>query len=197
MRKRIAIDIDGVLANFNLAFSKKALDIGVNTKIIQTEEVEVWDWPTQQLDWTEKEYTDTWEALKNSYNWWMTLEPIISVGHNFEDEVDFINDAILDNDIYFITHRCNTLGFNATMQSHLWLESVGIQAHNATVIASGTKGPLAAALGIDVVIDDKLDNLWDFKLNNVNAVCRAWKYNTRWSPRVDSITEFIRKYIYS
>src|SRR6185295_10886293 len=119
---RVAIDVDGVVADFTTAYSTAALVLGYpGAREMSTPEVETWDWPKQQFGWTEKMEEDLWKFVKSQYNWWMTLTP-----HIKPHEVEMLNAAIKLHDIYFITNRPRTKGLSAEVQTRHWLDSVGV-----------------------------------------------------------------------
>lgn len=156
---RVSFDVDGVLADFVLAFTREAYHIKVNyltwsapgtyVDVYSTAEQKEWhfDWPTEF-------YEEVWANIDQTHNWWMGLEPLVNL-----EEINAINYLIKNHDVYFITSRKRTLGFPACKQTSLWLESIGINASHAVVIATqaGKKHELINALDIDCHIDDKIE----------------------------------------
>jgi hypothetical protein len=63
-------------------------------------------------------------------------------------------------DIIFLTKRPTTSGATAQLQSQRWLNSKGFRLPSVYVV-SGSRGRIAAALGLDLVIDDTLENCVD------------------------------------
>lgn len=185
--RRIGLDIDGVLADFVYAFTQHAKRIGASEGPVYTTRFQqVWDF--------DFDTSATWKSLKQTFNWWMTVPPLVSAG-----EIEAINQVLRNHQVYFITTRPSTLGFHADQQARLWLQSTGITPHLMPVeqvIATkgGTKGTVASGLGIEVFLDDHVDNLNDLKAAGVKAVCRDWPYNQDWDgPRVSRIHDFFKE----
>lgn len=184
---RIAIDVDGVLSNFNKGFSRLAQNIGIDTPELDTPDVLVWNWPIEQLEWTKNELDLTWKAVRDSYNWWMTLEPIICIY-----EIAIINEIIDYNDVYFITTRPDTMGLSAEAQTRYWLEGIGINvARKAGVISTKhNKGALAKSLDIKLALDDHIINLENYIAHDIIAIARTWEYNKQFTPGIKNIADF-------
>lgn len=178
------IDIDGCLAEFTEKFSEEAVILGVIDK------------PFTQGDQTQWAYrfndVDVWAKVRSTYNWWMTLNPIVS-----QDEINLLNDTIRSHQVYFITARPKTKGLSADMQTRYWLSSIGVQVDHAQVIAtqSGKKGILCKALDLDVALDDKPSEVQDIRKYGVYCYTRRWPYNnsSENAPHVDSLSEFLEK----
>lgn len=171
---RVSFDVDGVIADFVLSFTREAYKVSklfpIDVDIYRTNEQKVWKFP-----WPNDFYDEVWEEIDNTYNWWMTLEPIVTT-----QEVAAINFLIKEHDVYFITSRKRTLGLPACKQTSLWLESIGINASHAVTIATqpDKKHQLINALDIDCHIDDK-PNIIELVNNHSGAIScvRRWEYN--------------------
>ena len=182
---RVQIDVDGVLADFTLAFTHLAAEW----------ELTDYSWPTTEQDsWDFNFDTEfVWKVVKDSYNWWMLLVPLVT-----PEEVNKLNEVIEKHDVYFVTNRPSTKGLSAEMQTRYWLSSIGVLVDHASVIATkvGTKGKLAAALNIDIAIDDKPENIMEISAENITCVVRAWKYNEKLPhKRVYSLKQFLEEYL--
>src|SRR3990167_10651921 len=175
----IAIDIDGVLANFTTAYTKVAVELGLLAAPISPYDQSTWrfDFPADPV----------WREIDQRWNWWMTLEPIVS---NYE--VSIINMLISFNNVYFLTNRrSGKMGLSAKTQSEYWLGGVGIDIPHAQVIPCESKGELAKALGVTLAIDDKPENIFDIRTKGIDCVVRRWKYNEHVAdPVVYDIEEF-------
>lgn len=179
---RLLIDIDGVLAEFTTSFSKIAAELGLVEAPFGSSDVEQWQWIPKESE------GQVWDVVKSSYNWWMSLEPLIG-----PQEVTLLNDMIDKHDVYFVTSRPRTKGLSAEKQSEYWLSGIGVNTDKASVIATktGTKGALASALNIDIGWDDHLQNLADLHKHGVIAVARPWKYNDSWvMPKCSNVYSF-------
>ena len=63
-------------------------------------------------------------------------------------------------DIIFLTKRPTTLGVTAQVQSQRWLEAKGFRLPSVYVVSS-SRGRIAAALRLDIVVDDTPENCVD------------------------------------
>lgn len=190
-RRRLLIDLDGVIANFTQAYCNAAIINNLpGARSFRQDEILSWDWVQEQLGWTRAQEDELWRWIRNQQNWWMSMEPLVS-----ESEIEQLNYAIRDHDIYFVTARPRTRGLTAETQSRYWLEGIGVHAAQASVIASRTKGQVAAGLDIEVALDDSLKNLQDLQQHGILAVARHWEYNKEWpGPAVLNLGSFLRKY---
>ncbi len=129
----VMFDVDGVLANFGKGYD--ALCRKLNKQP-----------PGPDAPWDAKWDDDVWREIKTSHTWWTELPAI-------PDSNAFFRIAILKGEIYFVTARP---GIDVKRQTERWLMCRGIE--NPTVILSGKKGEIAAALGVDFSIEDKAGN---------------------------------------
>lgn len=183
---RVLIDIDGVLADFCLSYTSVARSLGLSEGAWSTSEQKTW-----YIEVFDNKVV--WDSIKNSWNWWMGLNPLID-----DTEVVLLNDVIQTHNIYFVTNRPSTKGLSAEAQSRAWLSSLGVMVDHASVIAtkSGTKGKLAKALDIDIAIDDRPENITEMSAENIKCVVRAWQYNKGLPhKRVQTLKQFIDRYL--
>lgn len=152
---RVSLDIDGVIADFTWQFTGMIKDLWPGKfEQVDGKSQRTWDFVNE----TGIDDTPAWVKIKESWNWWMTIPPMIT-----GDEVELINQLIESGDVYFITSRVRSLGLNVERQSEYWLDSIGINASHATVIATqaGKKGPLLDALDIEYHLDDRPETIVD------------------------------------
>lgn len=183
---RVALDVDGVLANFVGSFTHLAADMGIPGARALTGA----DQPSLDFDF---DTNPVWERIHHSWNWWMGLAPLVTEG-----EVDLLNEVIAKHDVYFITSRVRGRGLSAEWQTAHWLEGIGVSVgQRAHVIATRaeTKGPLAAALDIPYVLEDSPANLESYRKCGVTAVARRWPHNKDWEPYVESVGDFLCQYV--
>lgn len=182
---RAMLDIDGCLAEFVKSFTQWCCEVGVATEQLTAADQKDW-----QLGYPFKS-DEVWDKLKATRNWWMRVEPIVT-----PQEIKLLNNISQFHDLYFITNRPGTVGLNAEQQSEQWLRSLGMDTSRVSVLATkGSKGELCQSLNITVALEDRLENLVDLKAHGVTAVARGWQYNASWEPRVNSVGEFLDKYI--
>lgn len=164
--KRIIFDVDGVLADFILGFTRLGNSI-YGTPIVATTHHKKWG----EFPGLGPEQEDAlWGIVKKfEANFWFSLEPLVS-SEVFRGIQDL---RVCGDDVYFVTSRP---GEYAKQQTEHWLQLHGIS--HPTVIISSKKGEAAAMLGADYCLDDKAENAW----------CVAWL-----SPRTKSFL-LSRKY---
>ena len=175
---KIGIDIDGVMADFTKTFTSLAVSLGLTDKVTHQAIQPTWhfDFPMSPV----------WDVIDETYNWWMTLPPLIKRG-----EIENLNRVVAAHDVYFITSRKNSNGFTAAKQTDLWLQSIGVHTHHAHVITSDNKGALCAALGITDMLDDNVPNLNDLRAHGITAWCRSWLYNKGEELPCGSVDDFL------
>ncbi len=148
MTLRIGFDLDGVLANFRQAFSDLARDV-------LHEEVEAArspDDPGRRPADVER----AWTAIAERHNWWTTLEA-------FEPEqIARLYGLTREHcwEVVFLTKRPPSGGDSVQFQTQWWLERHGFLLP-AVVTVPGSRGELANALRLDLVVDDQLMNCAD------------------------------------
>lgn len=182
---RIAIDMDGVLGDFNAAF--------VTTIIAATGQdhftgrmgptfPEVWDYP-QVYGYTDSQMKDVWKAIKRSPTFWMGEQPLPGAAEAI-NRLAAARDS--GHDIYFITDRSGRL---AKFQTEAWLLAHGFEC--PTVVMTPKKDLAADLLTLDVFIEDRLTNanaiiaMFRVMRNNGRVYLRSAPYNDR--PLADPI----------
>src|SRR6266568_4553321 len=149
---RIGLDIDGVLANFftsyELAFIKvTGRDLfGYNR---WPNYVPVgWDWPTM-FGYTDQETSQVWSYIIETKDFWVNqgiLPGLVQARRLVAGR----------HDLYFITDRP---GKGAKFATEWWLRGVGRFDNPTVLISRNGKGPIVAGLGLEIYIDDKVENI--------------------------------------
>lgn len=151
---KVGIDVDGVLANFNLGFAHVLADVTGERNIYQDAEVEpsVWNWPLDIA--TEVEVERAWERVKTSRTWWAGLRQVRDIGQSL---LMAENMGLDGHEVYFITSRP---GVYAQVQTAQWIGQHSFIQYPAVLVCD--LKPLAArALRLDALIDDYPPNLAD------------------------------------
>jgi hypothetical protein len=128
---RIAIDIDGVLANSETAVFPDA------------ERIE-----------------NFWESLTEAEPGAVSRLGALATSRLWE--------------IIFLTSRPPTAGATVQLQSQRWLESNGF-ALPSVYVAKGPRGRIAAALGLDVVVDHSADRCIDVVVESDARAMLVWR----------------------
>ncbi len=187
----IIFDVDGVLADFDLAFTSLAHTLfGTDTSNTH-----------QQRDWnfrnvmTAQQQVETWDVLMTTPNWWGSLNSLV-VNSVFEQ----INELTDIHELYFVTHRMHYVT-PAGEQTVIWLQDRGIT--NPRVIVSGKKGEVARAVGATHAIEDNWGNACAIHWIADNPQCKVFLLNRRYNEkarliippnimRINKIEEFIQ-----
>jgi hypothetical protein len=102
-----------------------------------------------------------WDAARRTENFWETLPEIepgivarlgsLARGRGWE--------------VIFLTQRPPSDGDTTQRQSQRWLAAHGFELPSVFVV-SGSRGKVAAALGLDAVVDDRAENCLDVKVDS-------------------------------
>jgi len=145
---RVAFDIYGVLADFRTAFQQAASEAGVSAR---TNDASPSNDPLSSRD-----IKAIWDHVKRTPNWWVRLHPyepgqlvrLYELARRWKWEV------------VFMTRRPSTEGDPVQFQTQWWIEQQGFY-YPAVVTVPGSRGELANALRLDVIVDDQLLNCVD------------------------------------
>jgi hypothetical protein len=189
---RIAFDLDGVLADMNgeLVRQVRALFGGAPSGAPREagtrpagsddaapvegsepvpEEVAAPLMPAQ-LQLTAREIRRLWRHVAGIDRFWESLAEI--------EEGSVARLAALADDrrweIIFLTRRPEASGPTAQVQTQRWLQSRGFSLPSVFVV-QGSRGKIAAALGLDVVVDDRPENCLDVVADSKARAILVWR----------------------
>jgi len=166
----VGIDVDGIIADFVIPFSKILRYLFKDKIPIITSYDQVLDWDWERwLPLSDTEIEQAWGIVNNSINFWETL-PLLN-----ENEWEYLKKNLSSPyiNVYFITHRTFSEGKSVVHQTIDWLSSNGWI--NPQVILAKNKGSVAHCLDLDFFIDDKLSNC--VKVKNTLDTCRVYIKN--------------------
>jgi len=183
---RIAFDLDGVLADLHEPFVQTALrlfpeldlraissaDVGASPPDDSNDNSPPADGtaPPPNLSLTRHQNDAVWRAIGQTPDFWEQLKEIeqgaIAKLAKIADERGW--------EILFITSRPKSGGRTVQRQSQRWLERQGFPLPSCYVV-HGSRGRIAAALAIDVVIDDRPDNCLDIVLESRAGAILVWR----------------------
>ena len=144
----IMFDVDGVLADFQLAFYEEARALDSTVDISCANHGAYWhDFETISKETVDK----TWEKIQHTPGWWMKLKPLVD-----SSVFKRINAIHLEHTFYFVTSRVVAGQMPVQLQTKSWLQGHGIYA--PCVITSSRKGEVAKAVNADFSIEDKWEN---------------------------------------
>lgn len=118
---------------------------------------------------TRRQQHDLWEAVRNTENFWESLQ---------ETEPGIVARlATLARErrweVIFITQRPSSAGDPTQLQTQRWLVAHGFDLPSVYVI-KGTRGKVADALSLDIVVDDRPENCLDVKLESRARAILVW-----------------------
>lgn len=185
---RIAFDLDGVLADLHTPFVRTveklfpqidpkaigAADVGASPPEEQpedaVEDVPPLPAPTRPVPLTRRQSDAVWRTLAATENFWEGLSEI-------EDGAIGRLAALADErgwEVLFITSRPGSSGRTVQRQSQRWLSARGFPLPSVYVV-HGSRGKVADALSLDVVVDDRPDNCLDVVLESRAAALLVWR----------------------
>ena len=171
MPLRIAFDLDGVLADMESELVRQAeilfgetmtrrlephaAEVGEAASTAAAEQQSPTDNapPLLQLNMSSRQQRRLWRHVESIDNFWANLQEIEP------GAIQRLAGIATDRrwEVIFLTKRPETVGATAQVQSQRWLESHGFTLPSVYVV-QGSRGRIAAALGLDIVIDDRPEN---------------------------------------
>ena len=146
MSLRIGLDVDGVLADFRTAFHQTAVHC-LRHDIRDVEDLKSTDALADQ------DVKKVWDEIGRTTNWWMDLKPYEA------DQIARLYDLTRAAtwEVFFLTKRPPSAGDSVQFQTQWWLERQGFYLP-AVITVPGSRGELANALRLDLVVDDLILN---------------------------------------
>jgi hypothetical protein len=187
MPLRIGFDLDGVLADMETELVHQAELLFGESMTRVLEQRSTGDGPDtvsseaagdaapdapviERLNMTPRQQRRLWKHVESIENFWQTLqetEPgIVSRLHALATERRW--------EIIFLTKRPRSAGATAQIQSQRWLESMGY-ALPAVYVVQKSRGRIADALGLDIVIDDRPENCLDVVTDSKARSILVWR----------------------
>ena len=162
----IAVDLDGVLAEFSEAFSRLVSE-RYGTPILRSDQVPSWDWngvlTKEQMDYG-------WDAVRSSDTFWGSLAPL-APSSVFATLASY-QKAI---PIVFITSR---IGRHVYDQSAMWLERMGIENPLLVVVPEGwSKASITRDWPLTAVIEDAPEQALALAENDTWVYLVGYLYN--------------------
>ena len=180
---RVGFDLDGTLADLHTALAREADRLfpaidpaALPQSVAPTPSSDPDDgesdaepvFSTHAL--TARQQRDLWRAVCARVNFWESLDEIEpgALARLFQLVRDRRWEPI------FLTSRPETAGDTAQLQSHRWLAAHGFPAASVFVV-HGSRGKIAAALELDVVVDDRPENCLDVAIDSTARAILVWR----------------------
>jgi hypothetical protein len=140
---RLALDVDGVLADFRTAF-----------RTLAARELDREAAGDVESDLSKADIERLWKAVARESNWWADLPAYES------DQIARLYDLSRKGrwEVFFMTSRPPSGGDPVQLQTQVWLEQHGFYLPSVLTAPAGARGELARALRIDIMVDDHLVN---------------------------------------
>lgn len=191
MSLRIAVDLDGTLADMDAALQEEAerlfgpgVDLrgSLRSRAEGAASAESPD-PTGTspglrapvaappgIRLSDRQQRQLWARVKETENFWLNLREIEP------GAVARLAQAAAAHgwDVLFITTRPSSAGDTTQLQSQRWLQAHGFELPSVYVV-SGSRGRLAAALTLDAVIDDRPENCLDVATDSTATPILVWR----------------------
>src|SRR5579864_5651047 len=111
-----------------------------------------------------------WKHVESIENFWETLEELEP------QAIERLATLAAERrwEVMFLTRRPDTAGVTAQVQTQRWLQSKGFPLPSVCVV-QGSRGRIAAALGLDAVIDDRPENCVDVVVDSEAQAILIWR----------------------
>jgi hypothetical protein len=143
---RIGLDVDGVLADFRSAFRALARPHAPAADIDESS-------PAADLPLAPARIRQLWDVIARTPNWWLQLDA-------YEPEqIQHLYALARQHrwEVFFLTKRPKSGGDTVLVQTQWWLEQNGFYMP-PVITVPGSRGELANALRLDLVVDDRMEN---------------------------------------
>ena len=186
---RVGFDLDGVLADLHAAFVQAAIrlfpeldpaaigsaDVGssppdaADAKGGETADDETAT-PAGDVPMTRDQTDAVWSHLESVENFWETL------GEHEPGAISrlFVLAEERHWEVMFVTSRPRSAGSTVQRQSQRWLQNMGFDMPSCFVV-HGSRGRIAEALRLDVVVDDRPENCLDVVLESKAGAIMVWR----------------------
>ncbi|MEW6320169.1 MAG: hypothetical protein AB1635_03670 [Acidobacteriota bacterium] len=176
MALRVAFDLDGTVADMFTALRQEADALFGEQRTIHgagsvpdpaaSDENPV----VSALQLSAREQVQLWDRVKHIENFWTTL-PELEPGI-----IARIAKAATERrwEVIFLTTRPSSAGDTTQLQSQRWLRTHGFEFPSVFVV-HGSRGKVADALGLDIVVDDRPENCLDVAVESKAKPILIWQ----------------------
>lgn len=175
MGLRVAIDLDGTVADLSLAMhalAKRKLRRHHAPPPADAGAAGAADLPRpalSDLQLTPSELDALWGSALRVRNFWTTLdemeEGVVARVQHLAEERRW--------EVIFITTRPTAAGATTQVQSQEWLAAKGFT-HPSVYVVKGSRGKVASALDLDAVVDDRPENCLDVATESAAKAILVW-----------------------
>jgi hypothetical protein len=133
--------------------------------------------PVMKMSMTARQQRRLWRHVESIENFWEKLEELEP------GAIERVAALARERrwEIIFLTKRPETAGATAQVQTQRWLESKGFALPSVFVV-QGSRGRIAAALGLDMVVDDRPENCLDVVVDSKARAILVWREDEKLLP---------------
>ena len=172
MALRLGVDLDGVLADMDSALAEQAERLfgGAIAEKRHPEAAPDGAAAVRTLNLTPPMQRRLWKQVESIENFWETLVELEP------QAIERLAALAAERrwEVMFLTRRPDTVGVTAQVQTQRWLQSKGFPLPSVCVV-QGSRGRIAAALGLDAVIDDRAENCVDVVVDSQAQAILIWR----------------------
>ena len=196
---KIAIDLDGVLANIHNDFIAAVYRLKLNDTFITGSEPD--NAPALYTPQDRRRLWDSVLSIKNIYQYMGIYHGEVASLRKFLEEQD-----MRDFTIYYMTRRRQDAGASVMYQTSVWLNTFGLSNPSTSIIIlpptfTRTKLEVCNEMGVDYLLDDSIKNLLTantVKLEGIKTkgylLVRPWNKEHLWDYEfVVSMEQFLDK----
>lgn len=181
---RLAFDLDGTVADMHsaLALEARRLFPGIDPSAVPSSATpeplapaspDKPEQPDSGLSighLSSRQQSELWKAVCAQENWWETLAEIEP------GALARLYRLVKDRkwELMFVTSRPETRGDTAQAQSYRWLAAQGYETPSIFVV-HGSRGKIASALALDVLVDDRPENCLDVAIDSSARAILVWR----------------------
>ena len=163
---RVAFDLDGVLADLGTAYDAVAATVATTRATSSDRDATTPGDESARRDTDDDDTatpssvpvssSETWEAIRAIPDFWTSLAPLEPGG------IERLQGTAIRHrwELFFLTQRPATRGDTVQRQTQRWLVEHGVD-FPSVIVTRGSRGTLAAALHLDVLIDDTVQHCVD------------------------------------
>ena len=120
---------------------------------------------------TSRQQQVVWRVARETENFWETLGEIES------GSVRQLAALALEHqwEVIFLTQRPATAGNTSQVQTQRWLKRHGFAMPSVFVVPSGSRGRIANALDLHIVVDDRAENCLDVNVESKARAILVWR----------------------
>jgi hypothetical protein len=184
MSLRVGFDMDGVLADLDSALVREARRLFPGVETTRSSQPQQTSASSESpgadlaqgevspasLRLSARQERQLWDAVREIPNFWETLN---------ETEAGIVSRLSRTAEarrweVMFLTSRPRTAGDTVQIQSQRWLNRLGFPFPSLYVVST-SRGRIAQALGLDVVVDDRPENCLDVSIDSKARAILIWR----------------------